>query len=411
MKKLVAVLFLVIPALAFAQVKPSLVKSDKLFREGKLDEAKTLIDVTTASQDFMVDKKGQPSKDAAKAWYLKGMIYMGIDTTKKAQFKSLDSNPFVTAKLAFDKAKELDPKSTSFTKDAAGFPMLNFQLEQVYANVYFNRAINAFNDKTEDKDKKEANNQTAFESISRTLYFTPKDTAALLYGGGLFAPAVKAYDKGIEWLQGYIAEGGKDPQGYALLANIHTAYKKDNVTGLKVLQEAHAKFPNYKDFTSMELNIYLTEKKYDLAKTMVENEMAADPTNTNNIFLLGQLNREMGNREEAKTAFKKVLELDPKNFDAAMETAGLYWADAKEIKDQMGKLGTSKADMEKLKSLDAKYVEKLKAYIPYIEACEKISPDDINVLYSELNVYGDLDDQPKVARVKKRLKALGEDVN
>ncbi len=411
MKKLVVALFLVIPVLASAQVKPSLTKADKLFREGKLDEAKTLIDVTTASQEFMVDKKGQPSKDAAKAWFLKGMIYMGIDTTKKAQFKTLDANPFPTAKAAFDKAKELDPKAVSFTKDAAGFPLPNFQLESFYGNFYFNRAINAFNEKTEDAGKKAANNQAAFENIEHTLYFSPKDTAALLYGGGLFAPGVKNYDKGIEWLQGYIAEGGKDPQGYALLANIYTTYKKDNVTGLKVIQEAHAKFPNYKDFTSMELNIYLTEKKYDLAKTMVETEMAADPTNTNNIFLLGQLNREMGNREEAKTAFKKVLQLDPKNFDAAMETAGLYWADAKEIKDQMGKLGTGKADMEKLKVLDAQYVEKLKTYLPYIEACEKISPDDINVLYSELNVYGDLDDQPKVARVKKRLKALGEDVN
>ena len=77
----------------------------------------------------------------------------------------------------------------------------------------------------------------------------------------------------------------------------------------------------------------------------------------------------------------------------------------------MGKLGTIKADMEKLRVLDAKYVEQLKPNITFIEACEKISPDDINVLYSELNVYGDLDDQPKVARVKKRLKALGEDVN
>ena len=46
-------------------------------------------------------------------------------------------------------------------------------------------------------------------------------------------------------------------------------------------------------------------------------------------------------------------------------------SDAKKYKDEMGKLGNNKADLEKLKALDAKYVEKLKIYLPYIEACEK----------------------------------------
>ena len=77
----------------------------------------------------------------------------------------------------------------------------------------------------------------------------------------------------------------------------------------------------------------------------------------------------------------------------------------------MGKLSNSKGDMEKLKAIDAKYVESLKIYIPYIEVCEKLSPDDVTVLYSMLNVYGDLDDQPKVTRLKKKLKSLGEDID
>jgi hypothetical protein len=61
--------------------------------------------------------------------------------------------------------------------------------------------------------------------------------------------------------------------------------------------------------------------------------------------------------------------------------------------------------------IDKLYVEKLKTALPYVEACEKISPDDVNVLYSLLTIYGDLDIQPSVARVKKRLKTLGEEVD
>ncbi len=412
MKKIVIALFVAAPLMVFAQVKPSLTKADKVYREGKIDEAKTIIDVTTSSQEYMVDKKGQPSKDAAKAWYLKGMIYMAMDTTKQEKYKHLDPNPFQVAKESFEKCKAIDGgKSASFVKDATGFPLLTDQINGVYANNYFNKAINFYNEKTDDKEKKLANVKLAFEMSERTLYFIPNDTSVLLYAGGVFAPMIQEYDRGLEMLRAYIKAGGTLPEAYTMMSNIYSQNKKDNASALKVLQEGHAKFPNYKDMVLMELNIYLADKKYDLARTMVEEELKADPNNKDNYFLYGQLNRELGERDKAKEAFKKSLELDPKNFDAAMELANQYWSDAKELKDQMGKLGTSKADMEKLKSIDAQYVEKLKIYAPYIESCEKLNPNDINVLYSLLNVYTDLDDQPKVARVKKKLKSLGEDVN
>ncbi len=411
MKKIVLALLLAFPVMVFAQVKPSLTKADKLFKEGKIGEAKTLIDVTTSSQEYMVDKKGNPSKDAAKAWYLRGMIYMAIDTTKNAQYHALEANPFAVAKESFDKCKALDSTSPTFVKDATGFPLLTDQVNGVYANYYFNKAVGYFNDKTDDKDKKLSNMKSAFDLSEKTLYFIPNDTTVLLYAGGIFAPAIQEYDKGLVMLQHYISAGGKLPEVYTMMSNIYTQNKKDNASALKVLQEGHAKFPNYKDMVLMELNIYLSEKKYDLAKQMVEEEMKADPNNKDNYFLYGQLSRELGDTDKAKAAFAKVMEMDPKNFDAAAELANLYWGDAKAIKNQMGKLTSSKTDMDKLKVLDVQYVEKLKIYIPYIEACEKLSPDDITVLYSLLNVYGDLDDQPKVARIKKKLKALGEDIN
>ena len=411
MKKIFLTLFVVIPAMMFGQVKPSISKAEKALRDGKIDEAKTIIDATTTNDAFMVDKKGQPSKDAARAWYMKGLVYAAMDSTKKDQFKNLDPKPFTVVKESFDKAYALDPKSASFVKDATGFPVITDQINAVLGNNYFNKAILAYNEKTDDKEKKAANMRTAFEYSENTLYFLPADTTVLLYAGGIFAPMVKEYDKGIDFLTRYIKAGGSLPEAYTMLANIYTENKKDNVSALKILQEGKVKYPNYKDIGVMELNVYLSEKKYDVASKMVEGELKADPNNKQNYFLYGQLSREMGNPDKAKEAFKKVLELDPKDFDGAAELANLYWADAKKIKDEMGKLGNSKAEMEKLKALDSKYVEQLKIYIPYIEACEKLSPDDVTVLYSLLNVYGDLDEQPKAARIKKKLKSLGEDVN
>ncbi len=405
MKKIVLTLIVLIPALAFAQIKPNVAKAEKAFREGKIDEAKSIIDATVGAQEFMVDKKGNPSKQAAKAWYIKGVIYMAIDTTKKEQFRSLDANAFNAAKEAFDKSKAIDKGETpSFVNDPRNpvFPMLTSAVNDGYSAFFWNNAIAAYNEK---KDV-----ASAFVLSEKTLYFR-EDTLVLLYAGGVFAPGAKEYDKGLDMLNRYVKAGGQTPEAYTMMASIYKDNKKDNAAALKVLQEAKVKFPNYKDIRIMELNIYLGEKKYDVAREMVEGELKAEPNNKDNYFLYGQLNREMGDAEKAKAAFKKFMEMDPASFDGAAELANLYWAEAKEIKNEMGKLGSSKADMEKLKKLDVAYVEKLKIYIPYIEACEKLSPDDVTVLYSLLNVYGDLGEDAKVARVKKKLKSLGEDVN
>jgi tetratricopeptide (TPR) repeat protein len=403
MKKTLVTLLAVMPMLVFAQVKPSIPKAEKALREGKINEAKSIIDATTGSPEFMVDKKGQPTKNAAKAWFLRGLIYFAMDTTKKDQFKNLDPNPFQQGKEAFDKATALDSKSEYFITEPTGLPLLNDNARNVIGYNYYNKAITGYNEKMDPK--------VVLDYAEKTLYFMPNDTSILLYAGGVFAPAAGNVDAGISLLERYLKAGGKLPEVYTMMANIYVDQKKDNATALKWLQEGKTKFPTYRDFRLLELNIYLGEKKYDVAKAMVEQELQADPTNKDNYFLYGQLNRELGDAEKAKGAFKKALELDPKHFDSAAELANLYWQDAKKFKDEMGKLGNSKGDMEKLKAIDAKYVESLKIYIPYIEACEKLSPDDVTVLYSMLNVYGDLDDQPKVARVKKKLKSLGEDID
>src|ERR1700754_4682293 len=119
MKQLLVLLIILSPFAGMAQkdVKPSLPKAEKALKDGKLDEAKAIIDATTSSQEYMVNKKGEPSKNAAKAWFVKGVIYAAIDTTKNEAFKSLDPNPFPTVKESFDKAKQIDGEAKSFMSD------------------------------------------------------------------------------------------------------------------------------------------------------------------------------------------------------------------------------------------------------------------------------------------------------
>ncbi len=176
MKKIVVLMFGVLPFVAFGQkeIKPNVANAEKALKAGKIDEAKAIIDITTASQEFMVDKKGAPSKNAAKAWFLKGVIYAAIDTTKNEKFKSLAPEGFAVAKESFDKALQIDQdKTPAFLTDAAGFPLMNDQVNAFLAQSYFDKAIKAYQD---DKDYKRA-----FDFTEKTMYFIPQDTSCLLY--------------------------------------------------------------------------------------------------------------------------------------------------------------------------------------------------------------------------------------
>ena len=406
MKKIVVLMFGVLPFVAFGQkeIKPNVANAEKALKAGKIDEAKAIIDITTASQEFMVDKKGAPSKNAAKAWFLKGVIYAAIDTTKNEKFKSLAPEGFAVAKESFDKALQIDQdKTPAFLTDAAGFPLMNDQVNAFLAQSYFDKAIKAYQD---DKDYKRA-----FDFTEKTMYFIPQDTSVLMNAGVFFAPAAEEFDKAVSLIKQYHAKGGKSADSYIVLVDIFYNKKKDTQEAIKLLQEAKKANPTNKDFAQTELSIYLNDKKYDVAKQMVEASLKEDPNNNDQLYLLGRLQQEMGESENEKKTYSKVLAADPKNFDAAAMLADLYWKDAKVEKDKMSALGNSKADLAKAMELDKIYVEKLKIALPYVEACEKISPDDVNVLYSLLTIYGDLDIQASATRVKKRLKTLGEEVD
>jgi tetratricopeptide (TPR) repeat protein len=212
MKKLFVMLLVLSPFAVMAQkeYKPNLPKAEKALKENKLDEAKGIIDATTASQEFMVNKKGEPSKNAAKAWFLKGVIYAAIDTTKNTAWHELDPNAFATVKESFDKATEIGGASAKgYINDAFGLPIENQNVKLNLAQAYFNKAIAEYQD---NKDYKKA-----FQITEQTLYFIPTDTSVLLNAGVYFGPAAEEYEKSIKYMQEYIKAGGKSQDPYIML--------------------------------------------------------------------------------------------------------------------------------------------------------------------------------------------------
>jgi tetratricopeptide (TPR) repeat protein len=402
MKKLLYVLAIAVPMAGLAQkeIKPSIQKAEKALKENKLDEAKSIIDATTTNQEYMVDKKGNPSKNAAKAWYLKGIIYGALDTTKVESFKGLEPNPFPIVKESFDKAKQIDQgKSDSFISDAIGIPIFNTVVETTFAQYYFAKAVAAYQD---ERDYKKA-----LTLIEETMYFIPNDTSVLMNAGVFFAPEAGEYDKAIVYMRKYIDAGGHSSDPYIQMFSIYRDRKKNLDSALVVAQEAMDKFPNNPEFPKYELDIYIKQNKLPEARAAMQKQADADPTDKEARYFLGVINYEMKDYEAAKKWYQEAIKLDPKYFEPSLAYAELIFMDAKNVKQQMGQLGITKEDQKKRFELDKVLVEKLKIALPYYEALEKMAPDEPKVLDTLLNIYTDLDMQPQMARIEKRMKTLG----
>lgn len=402
MKKIAILLMCVVPLSALAQkeIKPNVANAEKALRTGKFDEAKAIIDVTTGSQEFMVDKKGNPSKNAAKAWYLKGLIYAGIDTTKVEKFKSLVPDGFPIAKEAFEKAKEIDKdKTPAFMNDASGFPMMNSLNNSFLAQSYFNIAVKAYQ---EDKDYKKA-----FEFTERTLYFIPEDTSILMNAGVFFGPSAEEWDKSLGYIKTYHEKGGVGADSYIMLFSIYRDKKKDNDTALKVAQDMVKKFPTNSEFPKYELDMYIKMNRLPEAKEVMLKQAAAEPDNKEARYYLGVISSELKDPIESRKWYEEAIKLDPKYFEPQLGLAEIVYFDAKAAKAEMNQLGNSKDDFKKKLELDKSYQEKLRIALPYLEKCEKLSPDDSKVLDALYIIYNDLEMTAQVARIEKRMKTLG----
>ncbi len=97
MKRITLLLLMLATVSVYAQKgsKPNLNKALNSWKEGKLDEAKTNIDLATTYEK---------TKDDAKTWYYRGLIYASIDTTSNEAHKALATDAYKTALESFAKA-------------------------------------------------------------------------------------------------------------------------------------------------------------------------------------------------------------------------------------------------------------------------------------------------------------------
>lgn len=393
MKRVLLILVVLIPAVAFGQKtpKPNVNKALAAFRAGKLDEAKEIIDVATTAEKTM---------DKGNTWYYRGLIYAAIDTSSNEAYHNLAPDALDVALEAFAKADELsDGKSEYNITGDNGFPILKTQQINIWANTYLNEGANLYQ-----QDDLEG----ALKNFEKTERILPEDTTAYFYSA-IVANSLEKYDLSMEKFRAYIDKGGTSPDAYSMMLNMLNGPLNNKEKALELVREARQKFPEHPDFGKVEIGTLIDLGKIDEAKTGLEEAIKKEPDNKILHFYLGYVNSSLGNSDAAVKSYEEALRVDPNYFDAQLMIAKEMYKPAEKIKKEMANLGITPADRKKRLELDNVLVEKLKLALPYWEKAEKMNPTEQEVLDALSSIYGDLGMTAQAQRIEKRYKELGQD--
>lgn len=182
MKRIIFLMLMLVAVAVSAQKKqkPNINKALKSLQEGKLDEAKTMIDDAITYEKTMND---------GKTWYYRGLIYAALDTTSNTSYKGLAEDPFKTAMESFAKADELGKAGSEyFTTDPNNvIPVTKTQQMGQLRDYYINKGATLYQaDSLEE----------SLKNFEKTLVIIPDDTLAYFYAG-FVANSMEDYDKAI----------------------------------------------------------------------------------------------------------------------------------------------------------------------------------------------------------------------
>jgi len=348
----------------------------------ELDKAKAAID------EASVHPK---TSGESKTWLYRGQVYYKIYQSKDEKFKNLDPDPLKQAYLSFVRAKELDTKDRY--KDE-----LIFQLTRASAD-FFNRGS------TEFEGKKFPQSLESFETvmaINALPYINQLDTGTF-YNAALAAEAAHLNGKAIEYYKKSIDLNYGGPDVFHYLAEIYLK-QGDSATALKTYEAGIQKYPE----TSANLyiamiNFYLSKKDVASAFGFVEKALEKDPTNASLWQVYG---RALEDKDKAKAieAYKKMIELDPKNFNGYYNVGTVYFNSGVEANDKANAIPLS--DEAGFKAAIIVADDFFKQALPYFEQAYELNKVDSDLLIGLKQIYYRFKMNDKLAEVQKRMDEL-----
>ncbi|WP_046758011.1 tetratricopeptide repeat protein [Kordia jejudonensis] len=427
MKKTISIFAaLLITAFAFAQ-KKELKAAEKALKKGNTVEAKTAI----TSVDGII--ANADAKYKAQYYFLKGKTYYelakkGMDTEKS--FKTAGDNfkqllEFEKEQEKFKYTSEVQPlfqemigkmvdnaivaqKAKDYGK-AADILYATYKMDTRNQDYLYYAASNSITGKDFDsalkyyeelKDINYTGVKTQYYAVSlasgKRESFPDKTMRDFSVKGGTHKDATQEKTK------------SRLPEIIKNISWIYSNHVGDNEKALIAVDEAIAANPDDASLLLAKGKIYYDQGDKVKFKEIMQEIIVKNPNDADSHYNIGVISAESGEIEEARKAYKRVLELDPGYTNAGINLSKTYIDEAADVVEEMNKLGNSASDNKKFDELQAKQTELYKKSLAVLEALSEKVPDNVQILKQLKGLYSFLGEDAKMKAVKAKLAELGQ---
>jgi len=416
--KMLVALFFTASTLVFSQ-KKEIKEAEKLVSSSKFEDAKKKLS-TLESQEATMEAKLKPQYYFVKAKALAG-------TGKDVPFSDLEAAvasyqaviEFGASRYALQAQQSLQELSNAIVnaavedqnaeayKKAAEKLYLGYRIRKSDTTYLYYAASNLVNAKEYDdalryyeelKTMNYEGSETSFVAINTTsnkeeAFPSKKQRDLMVKTGEYKDPSEKV-------------SPSKRAEIVRMIALIYVEQGKDE-EAIKAIDEAKAANPDDVLLKQTEANLYYKLGNVAKYKELMEEIVANDPDNPDLYYNLGVSAGQLGDNEKAIAYYEKAIELKPNYVTAKLNLSSVLLADDAKIVEEMNGLGNSSADNKRFDVLKTKRLDAYKTAAPYLESALQDEPNDIDVVRTLKQIYGQLDD-PKFDAMKAKLKELEE---
>ncbi|MCK5029463.1 MAG: tetratricopeptide repeat protein, partial [Bacteroidales bacterium] len=314
----------------------------------------------------------EKTKDWAKTYYVKGLVYNAIASSTDPDYANICESPSVKAFESFKKAYNMD--GSNMYQSAMDIQFITM------ANDFVKKAIDTYN--AEDFENAFLYFEKTLE-VKKMKVFEGEIDTAIIFNAAITAQRIGKFEKAVVYYNKSIEYDYAEGDAFSLLAG---CYKEqgDNENYVNTLKSGFEKYPSNQSVLGSIINYYLLEEENaEEAFKYLALARENDPTNPQFYSAEAHLYDKTGDKETAKEKYKKAIEIDENFFEAYYNLGVLYFNEGVELTDIANQIVDNAKYQEAKAVADKKFEEALH----YIEKSHELKPDDRSIMSTLKTLY------------------------
>ena len=139
----------------------------------------------------------------------------------------------------------------------------------------------------------------------------------------------------------------------------------------------------------------------------MEKAIELEPDNAQLYYAKGAAYGHLKDPDNARLAYEKAIEVDPKHYDAYNNLGAIFYNKAIELNLQMNELGfISSADQKKYGELETQRDDLYNKALPYFEKAYEIKNDQVEIIQALKEIYAKMGNYDKSNEMKARIEEV-----